>query len=208
MAMFYEASVSLTGFVATQPTIRLVKTGVTNVSMRVAWTPRYFDRSSNEWVDGNTSYATVICWRKLATNAAVSLRRGDPVTVQGRLTVRDFEDKEGRPRTAVEIDATALGHDLSRGIATFQRLRPQTGMTAAEHAAAQRTAGQGDDGERANADAGSVNGASSQAGAGSGGEGWADGANGVPMPDEPGQSIFDESAISEYADSDEAAAAA
>lgn len=205
--MFYEASVNLTGFVATQPTIRLVKTGVTNVSMRVAWTPRYFDRASNEWVDGNTSYATVICWRKLATNAAVSLRRGDPVTVQGRLTVRDFEDKEGRARTAVEIDATSLGHDLSRGIATFQRLRPQTGMTAAEHAAAQKAAGQGE-GDGANADAGSVNGASSQVGGGSGGEGWADGVNGVPMPEEPAQSIFDESAVSEYAESDEAAAAA
>src|SRR4029077_1590572 len=208
MAMFYEASVSLTGFVATQPTIRLVKTGVTNVSMRVAWTPRYFDRSSNDWVDGNTSYATVICWRKLATNAAVSLRRGDPVTVQGRLTVRDFADKEGRPRTAVEIEATALGHDLSRGIATFQRLRPQTGMTAAEHAAAKRTEGQGDGGDVAAPEGASVTGASAQAGAGSGGEGWADGANGVPMPAEPEQSIFDESAISEYADSDEAAAAA
>jgi single-strand DNA-binding protein len=208
MAMFYEASVNLTGFVATQPTMRLVKTGVTNVSMRVAWTPRYFDRSSNEWVDGNTSYATVICWRKLATNAAVSLRRGDPVTVQGRLTVRDFEDKEGRSRTAVEIEATSLGHDLSRGIATFQRLRPQTGMTAAEHAAAQKAAGQGGGGDGVTADAGSVNGASSEVGAGPGGEGWADSANGVPMPDEPDQSMFDESAISEYANSEEAAAAA
>jgi single-strand DNA-binding protein len=137
MAMLYEAHISLTGYVATQPMTRLVKTGVTNVSMRVAWTPRRQDRASGEWIDGNTSYATVICWRKLATNAAVCLRKGDPVTVHGRLSVREFEDKEGRPRTSVEIDATSVGHDLARGVASFQRpRRPAVENGAADHAPA------------------------------------------------------------------------
>ncbi|MDR2983537.1 MAG: single-stranded DNA-binding protein [Nocardiopsaceae bacterium] len=180
----YEAHVNMTGFVVTQPTMLVVGSGITKVWMRVAWTPRYFDRASSEWTDGDTSYATVICWRKLATNAAVSLRTGDPVSIQGRLSVRDFQDKEGRPRTAVEIDATSLGHDLTRGIANFQRLRPQTGKTAAEHAAAQEEAGEA--------------GASDEGGS----------ANGMPVADEPGRSIFNESAISEDADSEEAAAAA
>jgi single-strand DNA-binding protein len=231
MAMLYEAHISLTGYVATQPMTRLVKTGVTNVSMRVAWTPRRQDRASGEWIDGNTSYATVICWRKLATNAAVCLRKGDPVTVHGRLSVREFEDKEGRPRTSVEIDATSVGHDLNRGVATFARIRPQTGMTAAEYAAAKDGAGQGGtgaggDGAGQNGSAAMANGnggfgsaeraaglagpdtyASGHARAGASG-GWADGDNGIPMPDEPEQSIFDESVISDEGESAEATAAA
>jgi single-strand DNA-binding protein len=222
MAMLYEAHISLTGYVATQPVVRLVKEGVTNVSMRVAWTPRRQDRTSGEWVDTNTSYATVYCWRKLATNAAISLRKGDPVALQGRVSVREFQDREGRPRTSVEIDATSIGHDLTRGVATFQRVRPQTGKTAAEFAASQN-------GEHEHA----VNGA----GPGGGGDDGADGPVGVGMgvggdgeplpgqplpgqplpgqplpgqllPDEPDRPFFNEAAISDEDDSEEVAAAA
>jgi single-strand DNA-binding protein len=187
MAMLYEAHISLTGYVATQPVARLVKEGVTTVSMRVAWTPRRQDRATGEWVDTNTSYATVVCWRKLATNAAVCLRKGDPVTVQGRLSVREFEDREGRPRTAVEIDASSIGHDLTRGIATFPRVRPQTGMTASVFAAAQN----GGELEPA------VNGAAA---------GMA--SDGAPLPEEPDRPFFNESAISDEGEPDEVSAAA
>jgi single-strand DNA-binding protein len=136
-----EAQVSLTGYVATQPQVRTTPSGALNVSMRVAWTPRKQDRMTGEWVDGNTSYVTVICWRKLASNAGVSVRKGDPVVVKGRLSIREFDDKQGVRRTAVEVEASSVGHDLSRGVAQFQRVRPQTGMTAVEFAAAQAGAG-------------------------------------------------------------------
>jgi len=131
-----EAQVGLTGYVATQPVTKTVKSGAANVSMRVAWTPRKQDRVSGEWVDGNTSYVTVICWRKLATNVAICVRKGDPVIVKGRLSIRNYEDKQGAQRIAVEVEANSVGHDLSRGVAQFQRVRPQTGMTASEFAAA------------------------------------------------------------------------
>lgn len=134
--IFNEAQVSLTGYVATQPLTKTVKSGATNTTMRVAWTPRWQDRVSGEWVDGNTSYVTVICWRKLAVNAGLCVRKGDPVIVSGRLSIRPYEDKQGAQRIAVEVEANSVGHDLSRGVAQFQRVRPQTGMTASEFASA------------------------------------------------------------------------
>ncbi len=129
-----DAHISLTGYVATQPVTRTVSSGASNTSMRVAWTPRRQDRVTGEWADGNTSYVTVICWRKLATHAAMSLRKGDPVVVRGRLSIRSYEDKNGNQRTAVEVEASSVGHDLSRGVALFNRTRPQTGLTASEFA--------------------------------------------------------------------------
>lgn len=132
-----EAHVSLTGFVATEPRTRTVSEGVQNLSMRVAWTPRWLDRATGEWTDGGTSYATVTCWRKLADNAAVCLRKGDPVVVKGRLSVRSYVDKQGVQRVTVDVDATSVGHDLSRGVAMFRRTRPATGRTAAEAAEAE-----------------------------------------------------------------------
>jgi single-strand DNA-binding protein len=142
-AMMNEAHISLTGYVASQPRLRSIREGVQILSMRVAWTPRRLDRSTGEWTDGNTSYATVTCWRKLADNAAVCLRKGDPVVVRGRLSVRTYDDKEGVSRTQVDVDATSVGHDLCRGVAQFQRTRPPTGQTAAEYATSLAAGGNG-----------------------------------------------------------------
>ena len=138
--MMNEAHISLSGFVATQPYLNETRTGVPSLSMRVAWTPRKLDRATGEWVDADTSFLTVQCYRKLAENAGTCLRKGDPVVVRGRMTIRDFEDKAGRQRTRVEVDAASIGHDLSRGVAQFQRLRPQTGLTAMELRAAEEGA--------------------------------------------------------------------
>ena len=133
--MLNEAQICLTGYVATQPVTRTVKDDTLTVSMRVAWTPRRRDRLTGEWVDGNTSYVTVICWRGLARNVAICLRKGDPIVVKGRLSVRAYE-KDGLNRTAVEVEAYSVGHDLTRGVAQFERVRPRTGMSANEFAAA------------------------------------------------------------------------
>ena len=190
--MLNEAQISLTGYVATQPVTRQVKPGVSNVSMRVAWTPRRQDRVTGEWVDGNTSYVTVICWRKLGTNVAVCVRKGDPVVIKGRLSVRPYEDKEGVPRISVEVDANSVGHDLSRGVAGFQRVRPPTGMTASEFAASGAASnGQAADAQAADGQAGGQGG-----GPGHGGDPADRGSAGSELA-EPEPSFFDESAISE-----------
>jgi single-strand DNA-binding protein len=139
--MIDECQVTLTGYVATQPEIKTFESGASNVSMRVAWTERRRDRITGDWVDGTTSYATVICWRKLGTNVALSLRTGDPVVVKGKLVVRTFEDREGVRRNKVEVDVSSIGHDLNRGVSDFMRVRPKTGMTAAEYDSA-KAAGQ------------------------------------------------------------------
>jgi len=204
--MLNEAQVSLTGYVATQPLARTLKTGVTTLTMRVAWTPRRRDRVTGEWADGTTSYVTVNCWRKLASNVSICVRKGDPVAIQGRLTVRPFTDKEGRPRIAVEIEASSVGHDLNLGVSQFGRLRPKTGMTAAEYAAAQEGNGQVADGQPADGQPADAEGADGLHETGqNGGEGanaasvWADGEGGIPLPDEPDQAFFDDSATDQGA---------
>lgn len=144
-----EAQLSLTGYVATQPRFRHTSSGAPMASMRVAWTPRHLDRETGEWRDGHTSYVTVLCWRKLADNVALCIRKGDPVVVKGRLSIRPYE-KDGAPRIAVEVDAGSVGHDLSRGVAHFQRTKRVPGETAADQMGAGFAAGglPGDEGLR------------------------------------------------------------
>ncbi|HEY7011650.1 MAG TPA: single-stranded DNA-binding protein [Streptosporangiaceae bacterium] len=145
--MFNDALVVVTGYVATEPSYRTLADGVPVLSMRVGWTRRRRDSATGEWSDGNTSFVTVTCWRKLAENLSKCLRKGDPVVLRGRLDVRTYVTKEGERRIAVG-DAASLGHDLNRGVANFQRTLPSAGRTA-EEAAAAGASGPGDADEAA-----------------------------------------------------------
>jgi single-strand DNA-binding protein len=135
--MINDANIDLAGFVASEPSFKLLDNGTSTAKLRVAYTERRFNRETGEWGDGPTSFVTVLCWRTLADNVAVCLRKGEPVLVRGRLRVREYQDTEGRPRAVTEVDASSIGHDLSRGVAHFSRTRRAPGETAAENAEAQ-----------------------------------------------------------------------
>ncbi len=121
-----EAQFTVAGYVATKPFLSETKTGLSTLSMRVGWTPRRIDRVTGEWTDGPTCFVSVKCFGRTAQNAKASLDKGDPVVVTGTLRMHDYQSKEGPLRTSVDITATALGHDLSRGITNYIRVRPKT----------------------------------------------------------------------------------
>jgi single-stranded DNA-binding protein len=52
------------------------------------------------------------------------LHKGDPVMIKGKFRSRTFTDKAGVTRTAIDIIADAVGHDLNRGVANYLRQRP------------------------------------------------------------------------------------
>jgi single-strand DNA-binding protein len=123
--------VTLVGFVATEPRIRFLNDGTPVASMRVGSTVRKIDRETGEWCDGETSYFTVKCWRSLAGNAATCLRKGQPVVISGKLRTSRYEDRTGRMRSEVEVEADTVGFDLKRGVAHFMRNpRPAADATA------------------------------------------------------------------------------
>lgn len=88
---------------------------------RFAVTPRRWDREKQLWTDGHTSFYTVWAWRTLASNLSGSVAVGEPLVVHGRLKVRE-EEREGQRRTFVDIEAVAVGHDLTRGTSAFRRV--------------------------------------------------------------------------------------
>jgi single-strand DNA-binding protein len=130
--MANEATISVSGYVATQPKGGWTRDGTRTVFMRLGWTPRRIDKTTGEWTDQPSSFVSVICYRKVAENAALCLRRGDPVVVKGSLRVREYGEENGPKRTTVEVIADTIGHDLSRGITIFKKSTEQLEKTAAE----------------------------------------------------------------------------
>jgi single-strand DNA-binding protein len=113
--------VTLVGFVAQDPIQRPTKDGVLVTDLRVGATPRVQDRVTNQWRDGETSYYDVSCWRRLGDHVRASLHKGDPVMIKGKFRARTFTDKAGVSRTAIDIVADTVGHDLNRGVANYLR---------------------------------------------------------------------------------------
>ncbi len=112
--------ITVTGIVATTPRHLVTSEGLPITSFRLASTQRRFDRTKSQWVDADTNWYTITGFRQLAINTIGSVNKGDRVVVTGRLRIRDWENGE-RTGTTIEIDADALGHDLSWGTSSFSR---------------------------------------------------------------------------------------
>lgn len=112
--------ITLTGLVATTPRHIVTSEGLAITSFRLASNQRRFDRGQNAWVDGDTNWYTITAFRQLGTHVASSVEKGQRVMVTGRVRIRDWESGE-KAGTTIEIDAEAIGHDLTWGRATFTR---------------------------------------------------------------------------------------
>ncbi len=101
--------------------VREVADGQQVVTLRVGSTPRHL--REGEWRDGVTAWHTVKAWRGLAGNVAESVHTGDPVVVHGRVVAEEWTKADGTPGSEHVLVASTLGHDLSRGRASFTRDR-------------------------------------------------------------------------------------
>ncbi|MFJ3706978.1 single-stranded DNA-binding protein [Streptomyces sp. NPDC090053] len=115
-----DTLVTLVGNVATQPEFRESVAGGMS-RFRFAVTPRRWDRQKQNWADGPTSFYTVLAWRTLAANVAGSVSVGEPLVVHGRLRVHE-EERDGQRRFSADVEAVAVGHDLTRGTSAFKRV--------------------------------------------------------------------------------------
>ncbi len=113
-------TITLTGLVATTPRHLVTSEGLPITSFRLASTQRRYDRGAQKWIDGETNWYTITAFRQLAVNVVGSVNKGQRVVVSGKLRVRDWESGD-RAGTTVEVDADALGHDLSWGTSVFTR---------------------------------------------------------------------------------------
>nr|MDT0658616.1 single-stranded DNA-binding protein [Micromonospora sp. DSM 115978] len=128
----FDTYLTIVGNVLTAPEWRrTTQTGALVANFKVASTARRLDRERGQWVDGNSLRVRVNCWRKLAAGVCSSVTVGDPIIVFGRMYTRDWTDETGTHRTLYEMEAVAVGHDLSRGHGRFRRNGP-TATSAVE----------------------------------------------------------------------------
>jgi single-strand DNA-binding protein len=141
-----DITIEAIGNVASDVSLRFTRSGDPVASFRLAAGTRRFDRRGECWVDGDTHYFTVTCWRSLAHNVVQSISKGMPVVVVGRLRSREVQRPCGDHVHNVryfDIEASALGPDLARGVATFTRVKREAVVESEERAMADAMAAAG-----------------------------------------------------------------
>ncbi|HEX6075378.1 MAG TPA: single-stranded DNA-binding protein [Micromonosporaceae bacterium] len=122
-----DTVITVVGNLVDDPELRFTSSGAAVAKFRVASTPRFLDRQSGEWKDGEALFLTCNVWRQAAENVAESLTRGTRVVVQGRLKQRSYETREGEKRTVYEIEVDEVGPSLRYATAKVQRMSRSSG---------------------------------------------------------------------------------
>lgn len=88
------------GRLTADPELRTTQSGISVTSFTVA-----VDRPYKSGDERQTDFINVVAWRGTADFVSRYFRKGQMIAVQGSIQVRNYEDKNGNKRTAVEIVA-------------------------------------------------------------------------------------------------------
>jgi len=89
------------GRLTADPELRTTASGLSVTSFSVA-VDRRFQRQGEE---KQTDFINVVAWRQTAEFVSRYFHKGSMIAVQGSIQTRNYEDKNGNKRTAVEIVA-------------------------------------------------------------------------------------------------------
>jgi single-strand DNA-binding protein len=117
-----DTQITIAGNLVDDPELRFTPAGQPVARFRIASTPRFLDKNTNEWKDGDSLFLTCNVWRQAAENVAESLTRGMRVIVSGRLRQRSYETKEGEKRTVYEVEVDDVGPSLRNASAKVNRI--------------------------------------------------------------------------------------
>ena len=141
--------VIVTGNLTRDPELRNTPGGTSVCSLRIATNSSRKDETG-QWVD-KPNYFSVTVWGAQGENCARFLEKGRPVAIDGRLDWREYTDKDGNKREAIEIVADRVqflgSRDGGGEGGNGSRFTPQSDVPAdtADFQPASAGAGQSDD---------------------------------------------------------------
>ncbi len=98
--------VILVGNVGKEPEIRHLESGSALARFSLATNESYKDKSG-EWQQV-TEWHNIIVWRQLAERAERSVKKGSTLYLEGKLTTRKWQDKDGNDKYTTEVVANTF----------------------------------------------------------------------------------------------------
>lgn len=96
----------LVGNLGKDPELRYTPQGTPVCSFTVATNEKRKDKSGE--TQDFTTWFRVTLWGRQAETASQYLTKGRPVYVEGRLRLEEWTDRDGKPRSTLEVHATDM----------------------------------------------------------------------------------------------------
>lgn len=122
-----ETVITIIGNLTDEPELRTTSAGAQVASFTIASTPRSWNRSTNQFENGQALFMRCSAWRDLATHCAQSLAKGMRVIAQGRLQQRSYQAQDGSNRTVIELQVDEIGPSLRYATAQVHRVQHGNG---------------------------------------------------------------------------------
>ncbi|MBK8347537.1 MAG: single-stranded DNA-binding protein [Saprospiraceae bacterium] len=118
--------VTLIGHLGKDPEIRTLENGTKVGTFSLATNESYKDKNDN-W-QTLTEWHNIVVWRGLAERAERELKKGQLAYIEGKITHRKYQDKDGTDRSTTEIVANTVNslerkenkQNLSAGLPTLE----------------------------------------------------------------------------------------
>jgi single-strand DNA-binding protein len=98
--------VLLIGNLGQDPEVKTFDSGKTKVNFTMATNDVYKNGDGEKITD--TQWHNMVVWGKLAEVASKYLKKGSEVAVEGKLTSRQYKDKEGQTKYITEVSVNEL----------------------------------------------------------------------------------------------------
>ncbi|MWA11199.1 single-stranded DNA-binding protein [Streptomyces sp. BA2] len=109
---FGETPITVVGNLTTDPEVKFTDSGAALAKFTIAATPRTFDKTTNQWKDGTSTFFRCAAWRSLAEHVAESLTKGSRVVATGRIRQHNWQTPEGENRSMLALEIDDIGASL------------------------------------------------------------------------------------------------
>ncbi|MEV5504900.1 single-stranded DNA-binding protein [Streptomyces orinoci] len=109
---FGETPITVIGNLTADPELKFTNSGHALAKFTLAATPRVFDRESNQWKDGTSTFFRCSAWRALAEHIAGSLAKGSRVVAYGRIRQHNWQTPQGENRSMLALEIDDIGASL------------------------------------------------------------------------------------------------
>lgn len=98
--------VELTGFVGMEPKVVTLKDGKSFTCFSLA-TDESYKNAQGEWVK-NTTWHSIVLWNKKDASASDEIKKGQNLSLTGKLRNRNYTDKNGVKHYVTEVHTFAV----------------------------------------------------------------------------------------------------
>lgn len=119
-----ENTITITGNAVRDPELRFTTAGSAGCNFGVAVNRVWTDNAGTK--QEQVSFFNVQVWSQMAENVAETVRKGDRVTVHGRMEQRSWETPEGEKRTVWDLVANDVAMSLRFATGAMNRNERQS----------------------------------------------------------------------------------